>query len=49
MLGMDNLSKQFGMSRQTLYRRLKSRDNTFSELYDTVRKQRAEALCGNLE
>lgn len=44
MLGMDNLSKQFGMSRQTLYRRLKSEGHTFSELYDTVRKQRAEAL-----
>lgn len=39
--GIDRVARQLGMSRQTLYRRLKEEGTTFEELLDAKRRQLA--------
>lgn len=40
-VGIDRVAEQLGMSRQTLYRRLKAEDITFEELLEGKRRQLA--------
>lgn len=40
-LSMDRLARDLGMSRQTLYRRLKAEDVTFAEIHDDLRRRMA--------
>ncbi|WP_068300438.1 AraC family transcriptional regulator [Pararhodobacter sp. CCB-MM2] len=40
-LSMDRVARQLGMSRQTLYRRLKDEGVTFAELHDELRQKMA--------
>jgi AraC-like DNA-binding protein len=40
-VGIDRVARALGMSRQTLYRRLKSEDTTFEEILDARRRQLA--------
>jgi AraC-like DNA-binding protein len=41
-ISMDSVSKDIGMSRQTLYRRLKEDGLTFAEIHDDLRRKMAE-------
>lgn len=40
-ISMDNVAKDIGMSRQTLYRRLKDEGLTFAEIHDDLRERMA--------
>ncbi len=40
-LSMDKLARDLGMSRQTLYRRLKAEGETFAEIHDDLRRRMA--------
>lgn len=40
-VGIDRVARELGMSRQTLYRRLKAEGTTFEELLDAKRRQLA--------
>lgn len=40
-LSMDKLARALGMSRQTLYRRLKAEGETFAEIHDDLRRRMA--------
>jgi AraC-like DNA-binding protein len=40
-LSMDKVARDMGMSRQTLYRRLKDEDITFAEIHDDLRQRMA--------
>jgi len=40
-LSMDRVAKDLGMSRQTLYRRLKAENVTFAEIHDDLRRRMA--------
>ncbi|PRY19587.1 AraC family transcriptional regulator [Aliiruegeria haliotis] len=40
-LSMDNVARDLGMSRQTLYRRLKDENATFAEVHDDLRQKMA--------
>ena len=40
-LSMSKLARDLGMSRQTLYRRLKAEDETFAEIHDDLRRRMA--------
>lgn len=40
-LSMDNLARALGMSRQTLYRRLKAEGVTFADIHDDLRRRMA--------
>lgn len=40
-ISMDNVAKDIGMSRQTLYRRLKDEGITFAEIHDDLRQRMA--------
>lgn len=45
-VGIDRVSRDLGMSRQTLYRRLKSEGVTFEEILDSKRRQLAIRYLG---
>lgn len=44
--GIDRVASELGMSRQTLYRRLKAEDVTFEEILDAKRRQLAIRYLG---
>lgn len=44
--GIDRVARELGMSRQTLYRRLKAEGTTFEELLDAKRRQLAVRYLG---
>lgn len=46
-LSMERIGSELGISRQTLYRRLKEEQTTFSALCDQVRQEQAEYLLGH--
>ena len=41
-LSMDRIARDLGMSRQTLYRKLKAEDVTFAEIHDDLRQRMAK-------
>lgn len=45
-VSIDRVARQLGMSRQTLYRRLKAEDVTFEEILDAKRRQLAIRYVG---
>ncbi len=45
-LSMDRVARDIGMSRQTLYRRLKEESVTFAEIHDDLRKRMAMEYLG---
>lgn len=45
-VSIDRVARQLGMSRQTLYRRLKAEDITFEEILDAKRRQLAIRYLG---
>lgn len=45
-LSMDRVAKELGMSRQTLYRRLKADSVTFAEIHDDLRHRMARDYLG---
>ena len=45
-VGIDRVARELGMSRQTLYRRLKAEGTTFEEVLDTKRRQLAVRYLG---
>ena len=45
-LSMDRVAKDLGMSRQTLYRRLKAENVTFAEIHDDLRRRMALDYLG---
>ncbi len=45
-LSMDRVAKDLGMSRQTLYRRLKAESITFAEIHDDLRRRMALDYLG---
>jgi len=45
-VGIDRVARELGMSRQTLYRRLKAEGTTFEELLDAKRRQLAVRYLG---
>lgn len=47
-LGMDEVAKAMGLSRQTLYRRLKAEGVSFDQVLDALRRRMAEAYLDKL-
>jgi AraC-like DNA-binding protein len=45
-IGIDRVARELGMSRQTLYRRLKAEGTTFEEILDAKRRQLAIRYLG---
>lgn len=45
-LSMDSIARDLGMSRQTLYRRLKDEDVTFAQVHDDLRQRMAMDYLG---